>query len=141
MIDSDWGQSDWGTFLYGAGDHAILGYPADDPAITISVGLFRPYHTPVKKKQPVDYSNGGDPYIYNKGLTEYSFEASLRLTAAEKQALQAFYDNTADGKANPIYYADPDGNEYTVRIMNEEFDFQEEAYNKYTGKLKLVVSP
>ncbi len=135
--DSDWGESAWGGFLYGAGGRGIFGYPSDDPTVTVAVRVLRAYHDPVKKKQPVDYSNGGDPYIYVKGLTEYSFGVPLKLSRADKAALKAFYDTSADGKANQVYYADPEGNEHIVRIMNDEFDFPEEAYDKFTGTLNL----
>jgi len=135
--NSDWGQSDFGTFLFGLGGRGIFGFPADNPTVAIAVRVLRPYHDTVRKKQPVDYANGGDIYVYNKGLTEYTFGASLRLSRSEKAALKAFYDNNANGKANQVYYADPEGNEHIVRIMNDEFDFPEEAWNKFTGTLNL----
>jgi len=84
-----------------------------------------------------DYSNGGVPYIYDKGLTEYTFGLSLRFSRAEKLALKNFYDNYANGKLNQVYYADPEGNEHIVRVMNDDFDFPEEAWNKFTGTLNL----
>jgi hypothetical protein len=135
--DSDWGQSDWGAFIYGAGGRGIFGYPASDPTVTLALRVLRPYHTPVEKRQPVDYSNGNDPYIYNKGLTEYTFGVSLKLSRDEAAALKDFYDNCADGKANQIYYAEPDGTEHVARIMDNKLDFPEEAYDKYTGSLTL----
>ena len=135
--NSDWGENDWGTFLYGAGGRGILGYPAGDPTVTLNFRVIRPYHDPIKKLQPEDRSNGGDLYIYDKGITEYTFEVTVKLSKAEQAALRSFYDTSANGKANQLYYADPDGNEHLVRIMDDRFDFPQEAYDKYTGKLTL----
>jgi hypothetical protein len=134
---SVWGASAWGTFLWGSGGQAGLGYPVDDPTVTVVLRALRPYHSPVKKKQPVDYSNSGDPYIYNKGLTEYTFEVPVRLNKSVATALKTFFDTCANGKAHQVLYVDTDGTRHIVRIMNDSFDFPEEAYDKYTGTLSL----
>ena len=141
MAIAGWGEEDWGNFIWwGAGGRALLGYPAQNPTQIIAVRALRPYHAPVRKMQPEDRSNGGVLYIYDKGVTEYSFRVTLKLTRAEHAALKDFYDNTANGKANAIYFADPEGNEHTVRIMNDRFDFPEEGWNMFRGTLLLVVS-
>jgi hypothetical protein len=135
--NSGWGESDWGTFLYGAGGRGVFGYPADDPTVTLALRVLRPYHSAVEKKQPVDFSNGNEPYIYAKGLTEYTFIVPLKLSRDEAAALKDFYDNSADGKANQIYFAEVDGTEHVARIMDSRLDFPEEAYDKFTGSLTL----
>ena len=134
---SAWGASVWGSFLWGSGGRAGLGYPVSDPTVTVVLRVIRPYKSPVTKKQPVDYSNSGDPYIYIKGVTEYTFELPVRLLKTEAAALKDFYDTYADGKANQVFYVDTDGNRHIVRIMNGSFDFPEEAWDKYTGTLIL----
>jgi hypothetical protein len=134
---SQWGASAWGNFLWGSGGQGGLGYPVNAPTTIVLLRILRPYHSPVKKKQPVDYSNAGTPYIYVKGLTEYTFEVPVRLNKSEAAALKDFYDTYANGKANEVFYIDPFGNRYGVRIMNDEFNFPEEAWNKYTGTLTL----
>jgi len=138
MNAAHWGEQDWGDFTWwGSGGRALFGYPADDPTQIIAVRVLRPYHAPVRKMQPEDRSTGGALYIYDKGLTEYTFRVSLKVSRAEYSVLRDFYHNAANGKANLIYYADPEGNEHTVRIMNDQFDFPEEAWNKFTGTLNL----
>jgi hypothetical protein len=134
---SAWGASPWGSFLWGASGWAGLGYPAGAPTVTLILRILRPYRNPIKKKQPIDYSNSGDPYIYNKSLTEYTFEVPLRLRKSEAASLRTFYDAYANGRANQVLYVDPEGIRHVVRIMSDAFDFPEEAWNKYTGTLTL----
>jgi hypothetical protein len=134
---STWGASAWGNFLWGSAGRAGLGYPANAPATIVLLKILRPYAAPVKKRQPVDYNNANEPYIYNKGLTEYTFEVSVKLTQAEAAALKAFYDTCANGKANQVFFVDTYGNRYTVRIMNDEIKLPEEAWDKYTETLTL----
>jgi len=138
MGAADWGTEDWGNFIWwSAGGRALLGYPAENPTQIIAVRALRPYHAAVTKMQPWDRSDGGVLYIYDKGITEYSFRVTLKLSRTEHAALKDFYDNTANGKANRVYFADPEGNEYAVRIMNDRFDFPEEGWNRFVGTLVL----
>ncbi len=135
----DWGTSPWGEFVWGwESGRGILGYPGTiNPTETLVLPILRPYRDPFVKVQPTDRSDGGDLYVYDKGMEEQIFETPLKLSKNDKDALKTFYDEKADGKANKVYYVDPYGGEHIVRIMNDEFDFVEESYGKHTGILTL----
>jgi hypothetical protein len=137
----DWGESPWGEFIFGAGGVAILGYPAVNPTETLALAALDPYDDPLELFQTDDISNGGAHYIYDKGLPEQTFELSLRLTLAEKTALKTFFETTALGKANPVYYADPYGEEHVVRIVTEKFSFPEQKWNQFVGSMTLREEP
>jgi hypothetical protein len=97
-------------------------------------GLGKPY----RFRQPRDLSDGGDQYVYDKGVTEEIFELSWKTMKEEDwTVLDSFIRNVAEGAKNTFTYYDEDGNTHTVRLESEVVDFREIRNQLYKGTLKL----
>ena len=77
---------------------------------------------PRKKKyfQPIDYSDGGDVYIYNKGITKDFVTLTWNNNAkTDYTNLMTFIGVVVGAKYNFTYY-DSDGLTHTARIINSD---------------------
>ncbi len=75
-----------------------------------------------KKKyfQPIDYSDGGDVYIYNKGITKDFVTLTWNNNAkTDYTNLMTFIGVVVGAKYNFTYY-DSDGLTHTARIINSD---------------------
>lgn len=136
---TEWGASNWGEFVWPEFGKGIFGYPGlVNPTEILVLRVLRPFKPILKKFQPKDYSDGMDLYVYDKGAKEELFEIKIKCSKAEFDSLQNWFDTKADGSLNQLYWITPYGTEHIVRIMNEALDdWQEEAYDKWTGTLIL----
>lgn len=139
MDNLSWGAANWGEFIWPGVGKGIFGYPGQgNPTDILILRVLRPFRPIMKKFQPRDYSDGMDIYIYDKAGKEELFEIRIKCTKAEFNTLQSWFDEKANGAINRLYWIDPYSNEHLVRIMNEALDdWQEEAYDQYTGSLIL----
>ena len=93
---------------------------------------------PLRLLQPKDLSDGGDPYVYNKGVDEELFEMSWSsMKEADWMILRFFYRYIVQGAANSFIYYDEDGVAHTVLFENESLDFREVRHERFKGTIEL----
>lgn len=124
-----YGKGEWG----GTGS-AVFGYPADAPTNIIVKAIPRPWKAPLRKLSPHDITDGGVHYSYSKGINERLFHVNLKLTEAEKDTLDGWIDDNADG--DYLWFIDPYGGSHKVRVVGS-FDLEEVAQNTWKGSLTL----
>lgn len=133
-----WGASNWGENVWPGVGQGIFGYPGQsNPTEILILRVLRPFKPVVRKFQPKDYSDGMDLYVYDKAVKEELFEIQIKCSKAEYDILKTWYDEKANGAANQLYFIDPYGAEHLIRIMDEELNFEEQAYTKWLGNLTL----
>jgi len=78
------------------------------------------YQRTRKYLQPMDYADGGDVYIYNKGLAKNIIELDWRnIPKADYDAFKAFLD-VVNGSQYNFIFTDVDAVMYTARIINPD---------------------
>ncbi len=84
---------------------------------------------PFEFKQPKDYSDGGELYIYNKGLVEDIFILVFKkMTEADYSNMTGFFKNVIQGAGYSFTYYDENGTAHTVRLMDDAIDFKIEGH-------------
>ncbi len=79
--------------------------------------------SPVQKFSGSRRAAGGQLYVYNKGITVYKmvmFWSNLR--DSEKEDLQDFFDDDANGMVNTFTFYDWRGRDWTARFLNDSFE-------------------
>ena len=88
----------------------------------------------VAKKGALGRSAGGQRYYYSKGITVYTIRLTWdELRQAEKDALQAFYDNVADGPRHKFNFKDHNDHWYRAWFNDEELEFSIVGDETLTG--------
>ena len=86
----------------------------------------------------------GTTYAYQKNsMTQNIWVLDFRdLTAAQKTALQTYFNDVAKGPSNTFSYTHPDGTTYTgVRFMDNVLDFTRNAGAKFFScQIRLLVA-
>ena len=72
----------------------------------------------IRKHQPVDMSDGGDPYSYSHGASEGISLRWAKLPTADLTTLLAFFSTIA-GSAKAFVYTDPSSVTHTVRLSGD----------------------
>lgn len=105
---------------------------------TFSKGRSFPLDDPDQVNVPVDYSEGGQLYAYNKGIAERFFNLVI------ERGSQADYNNfsnwlliVAVGPLNIFTYTDEDGVTHTVRLMDTRNPLRGVAHELYSGTIRL----
>jgi len=105
---------------------------------TFTRGRSYPLHDPVRVKVVVGYSEGGQLYAYDKGVTEQLFNLVYeRLPQADYDNFENWLENVAVGPKNTFTYTDEDGTDHTVRLLDTENPLQEVANSMYSGTIRL----
>ena len=73
----------------------------------------------IQRHQPVNLSDGGDVYSYNKGQSTPVSLKWAKMPTVDLITLLAFFA-TIGGAAHEFAYTDPDAVEYTARLANAE---------------------
>lgn len=78
---------------------------------------------------------GGQLYVYDKGITTYELKMRWRsLRDSEKEELQAFFDDDADGMVNTFTFYDQRKVQYTARFLHSTIEFVELADSLDSGE-------
>jgi hypothetical protein len=87
---------------------------------------------------PVDYSDGGQLYAYNKGIQENFFDLVFdSLNATDYSNFDNWLTNIAIGPANTFIMTDENGVTHTVRLLNTKNPLQNTKYGKWAGTINL----
>ncbi len=107
-------------------------------SFTFSKGRSFPLDDPGQVNVPVDYSEGGQLYAYDKGIKEKFYNIAL------ERASQADYDNfdnwllnVAVGPRNSFTYTDEAGAAHTVRLLDTKTPLRAVAHELYSGTIQL----
>jgi len=103
-----------------------------------SKGRVYPVDDPAQVNVPVDYSEGGQLYAYDKGIEEQFFNLEFEnLPAADHLNYFSFFLNTIVGPANTFTYTDEDGVAHTVRNMDTKYPLRKSGAGGYSGTIAL----
>lgn len=92
----------------------------------------------IEKIQSTERSAAGTLHVESFAIKIKSRELNFDLMSrADYDALKDWFDNIADGSKNSFYFVDEEENTNEVRITSKNFDFQEDSYQRYSGKLTL----
>jgi len=117
-------------------------FTKDTNTFTFSKGRKFNIHDPAKVNVPVDYSDGGQLYAYNKGIVEKSWNLVYdELSATDYSNFDAWLLTIAIGSLNTFTLTDENGVTHTVRLLDEENPLSAGGENAdgflYSGTIKL----
>jgi len=105
---------------------------------TFSKGRSYPLDDPGQVNVPVDYSEGGQLYAYDKGIEEKFFNIAIeRGSLADYNNFSDWLLNIAVGPLNTFTYTDEDGVAHTVRLLDTRNPLREVAHELYSGTIHL----
>jgi len=90
------------------------------------------------RHQAVGRTAAGAVYVYDKGVTRR--ELVLRfgsLSAAQRTALEGFFDTVAQGARNSFTYTDVHGDAFTARFLDSSLAFVKVADDVWTLVIRL----
>lgn len=107
-------------------------------SFTFSKGRVYPLDDPDQVNVPVDYSEGGQLYPYDKGIQERFFNLVFdRLPQADFDAFSTWLTTTAVGPKNTFTYTDEDGVAHTVRLLDTKNPLREVVSGLFSGTIQL----
>jgi len=113
-------------------------FTKDSNTFEFSKGRSFPRDDPSAVNVAIDYSDGGQMYPYDKGIQEKFFNLVFeRLPLSDYNNLDNWLTNIAVGEKNAFTYTDEDGNDYTVRLMEDKNPLKEVASGLYSGAIRL----
>ena len=105
---------------------------------TFSCGRVYPTYDPAQVNVPVNYSDGGQLYAYDKGIAEQYFYLSYeRLNSTDHANFSSWLETVAVGPKYAFTMTDEDGVDHTVRLMDTRNPLRAVGHNKYTGTITL----
>lgn len=105
---------------------------------TFSAGRIYPVPDAGQVNVPVDYSDGGELYAYNKGIEEDFFNLVFdALTDTDYSNFDAWLKTISVGPLNTFTMTDEDGLSHTVRLLNTKNPLQKTRYGRYAGTINL----
>ena len=105
---------------------------------TFSKGRSYPLDDPGQVNVPVDYSEGGQLYAYDKGIEEQFYNLSFeRIPQADYNNFAAWLLTVAVGPKNTFTYTDEGGAAHTVRLMDARNPLRGMAHELYSGTIHL----
>ena len=103
-----------------------------------SKGRSYPMDDPAQVNVPVNYSEGGQLYAYDKGIKEQFYNLTF------ERLSQADYDNFSDwlltiavGPLNTFTYTNEDSVTHTVRLLNAKNPLRGVAFELFSGTIQL----
>lgn len=104
----------------------VLYYPSKaSPTTTVSLPNHERDHTENRiRVQASGRARGGTLYVYDKGTSRIEVELTFsELTNAEKESLQSFFDDDADGMVNAFQADDIYGSLWDARFLDAELEW------------------
>lgn len=109
-----------------------------EETFTFSCALAYPVDNPAAVNVVTDYSEGGQMYAYNKGISEKFFNVTI------DDGNQTDYDNVenwllsvAVGPKNSFTCTDENEVEHTVRMLDTKNPLQGDSHDRYSGTIHL----
>lgn len=123
------------TFVYdpgGAGE-TTLTLPSPEPA----------YRPEVQRAQARGQNAAGEPYVYDKAVTNRFLDVTFLLTAAQKNSLISFFTTTVQGAVNTFTYTDHLSTAHAGCRLWGDLDFQKTRANMFriTVRLRTTTDP
>jgi len=117
-------------------------FTKDADTFTFSKGRKFNIYDPAKVNVPVDYSDGGQLYACNKGITEKLWNLVFeKLSATDYSNFDAWFLTIAIGPLNTFTLTDESGVTHTVRLLDVEnplsADGEDGTGFKYSGTIHL----
>jgi hypothetical protein len=107
-------------------------------SFSFTKGRSFPLDDPAQVNVPVDYSEGGQLYAYNKGIAEHFFNIVVeRGPKADFDNFEDWLLNVAVGPLNTFTYTDEDAVEHTVRLMDTKNPLKYVSYGMCSGTIQL----
>lgn len=107
-------------------------------SLTFSKGRSFPLNDPAQVNVPVDYSDGGQLYAYDKGIEEQFFNIVFdRIGQTDFNNFHTWLTDVAVGPKNTFTYTDEDGAGHTVRLMDTKNPLKGVASGMYSGTILL----
>jgi hypothetical protein len=117
---------------------AYITFTKDASTFSFSKGRSYPIDDPVQVNVPVEYSEGGQLYAYDKGIEEQFFNLVFeRIPKADYDNFETWLKTTAKGPLNTFTYTDEDSVNHTVRLMNTTNPLKEVGHEMYSGTIEL----
>ncbi|MCE5212100.1 MAG: hypothetical protein LLG40_11145 [Deltaproteobacteria bacterium] len=105
---------------------------------TFSCGRVYPIGDAGQVNVACDYSDGGELYAYDKGISEQFFDLVFdRCNATDYSNFDSFFKTTIKGPLNTFTYTDESGTTHTVRCLNTKNPLRETKYGVYAGTINL----
>lgn len=109
-----------------------------EESFTFSCGRDYPVHDPAQVNVPIDYSDGGQLYAYDKGIAERMFNLTYNnLDDSDNENFEDWLLNVAVGPKSAFTMRDEDGVDHTVRLMDTRNPLRAVGHNKYAGTITL----
>lgn len=97
-----------------------------------------PVADPVQVNVPVDYSDGGQLYAYNKGIEEQFFDLVFdNCNSTDYGNVDTWIKTTAVGPKNAFTMTDESGVSHTVRMLDTKNPLRLVGVGKYSGTIHL----
>lgn len=117
---------------------SALTFTSGATVVTLAAGRRYPIYDPVSHNVVVNYSEGGQAYCYDKGVTEKFFHLDFyHLGAADHAALADFHQNVVVGPRESFTFTDESGADHTVRWMDNKYPLKEVSMGLYSGTITL----
>jgi hypothetical protein len=117
---------------------AYITFTKDADTFSFSKGRSYPIDDPKQVNVPVDYSEGGQLYAYDKGIEEQFFNLEFeRLPKTDFDNFETWLTDTAVGPKNTFTYTDEDENNHTVRLMDTRNPLHQVGHDAYSGTISL----
>jgi hypothetical protein len=108
--------------------------------LQFSRGIRYPLPKPIEVMQVRDRDAGGGLQVEDLGITIRRRTLSFKnLPLADYTAATDWFENIAQGALNPFVYHDENGATMEVLWTSSVYDFQETAYQKFSGTIELEV--
>jgi len=107
-------------------------------SFSFTKGRSYPLDDPAQVNVPVDYSEGGELYAYDKGIQEQFLNLVFeRVPQADFDNFEDWLLNVAVGPLNTFTYTDEDLVEHTVRLMDVKNPLKGVGDDMYSGTIQL----
>ena len=92
-------------------------------------------------RQAVGRTAGGAVYVYDKGVKTFEVELHFEsLSQSEKEALAAFFKDTAEGCLQTFTYSDSNGTARTARFLEPRLEFTKVAPSVWDVRFRLEIN-
>jgi len=107
-------------------------------SFSFSKGRSYPLDDPAQVNVPVDYSDGGQLYAYDKGIQEQFHNLVFdRLSETDFDNFDNWLTTIAVGPKNTFTYTDEAGVDHTVRLLDKKNPLKSMVSGLYSGTIQL----
>ena len=109
-------------------------------AATLTLPAPRPGYQPdYERAQALDRNAAGEVYVYDKAIGFHGVAVIVTLTAAQKNALATFFENSTQGAVNTFTWVDHRGHTYAgCRFRTRKLQFSKTPGQRYQVALEII---